>query len=307
MQKAEIKRLNRRLKEKELLELSIKETAIAVDKFSGLKKEIDSLLIKACNVTTKGVDSKVSEKVTTVTPDPKKHHDVVADHMIDLSLEKENENESTITKDPLPEEVPQETSRVIARQTGQQAQVSTECQIKEEVHLKNAEEKIRDLAKDIKVPMKKKCGVQKMKSGRSFTRCGPIYEDPKKTINFGSRSLPASEVQKFRHNTRISTIGGDLFEALYSDEEMALCTLTGKPSNRHKQYIPKKALEPEPIDGIIDYLFAFGEKSFTRDEVEAEVKAGIRHRLRYYLKKPQCLEIQSKVTPVTKPLKPQNL
>lgn len=79
---------------------------------------------------------------------------------------------------------------------------------------------------------------------------------------FGTRQLDASQLLKIKHQTRITAVGGDLFDSLFTAQERALGSLTGKASNRYDSYIPKKQLDMDVIDGIIGKLLASIEGAF---------------------------------------------
>lgn len=69
-------------------------------------------------------------------------------------------------------------------------------------------------------------------------------------FQFGSRKLTGEILKTCRHSGALSALTGDLLTALFSAEEMALGSLTGKPPNAFNTYVEKQKLDETVIEAI---------------------------------------------------------
>jgi hypothetical protein len=69
-------------------------------------------------------------------------------------------------------------------------------------------------------------------------------------ISFAGKKVRRDRLELVPHK-KVSILAGDLCMMLYTPEEMALSSISGRKSNAHKSSFPKKPLDPNRLEAII--------------------------------------------------------
>ncbi|KYN05023.1 hypothetical protein ALC62_04088 [Cyphomyrmex costatus] len=123
------------------------------------------------------------------------------------------------------------------------------------------------------------CVIQDQKSylHRTYKENDPTKE----MISFGSKNVSLATVQKVRHS-KVSVLASELCNLVFSNRELALCSLKGKKTNAHKNSFQKQAIDEAKIKGIIEYIAKYFCKS--PDNIKDEVYKAIGNKLNNFSK-----------------------